>query len=131
MNKMAKAPARRRTAKGAEQNFREPADTDEARRRRRSSTNRILTILKAALNAAYRNGKAPADDAWRRVRPFPKAETPKLRYLQEDEIRRLVNACDPAFRPMVQAALLTGRSEERRVGKECVSTCRSRWSPYH
>src|SRR3546814_9906612 len=30
-------------------------------------------------------------------------------------------------------ALLQGgaRSEERRVGKECVSTCRSRWSPYH
>src|SRR3546814_17453408 len=27
--------------------------------------------------------------------------------------------------------LLQGRSEERRVGKECVSTCRSRWSPYH
>src|SRR3546814_16330340 len=26
---------------------------------------------------------------------------------------------------------LTGRSEERRVGKECVITCRSRWSPYH
>src|SRR3546814_3642876 len=25
----------------------------------------------------------------------------------------------------------TNRSEERRVGKECVSTCRSRWSPYH
>src|SRR3546814_5111843 len=24
-----------------------------------------------------------------------------------------------------------GRSEERRVGEECVSTCRSRWSPYH
>src|SRR3546814_13671551 len=24
-----------------------------------------------------------------------------------------------------------GRSEERRVGKECASTCRSRWSPYH
>src|SRR3546814_4971306 len=26
---------------------------------------------------------------------------------------------------------LAVRSEERRVGKECVSTCRSRWSPYH
>ena len=26
---------------------------------------------------------------------------------------------------------IEGRSEERRVGKECVSTCRSRWSPYH
>src|SRR3546814_5735475 len=29
-----------------------------------------------------------------------------------------------------QVAVLV-RSEERRVGKECVSTCRSRWSPYH
>src|SRR3546814_13477145 len=29
------------------------------------------------------------------------------------------------------AALRAARSEERRVGKECVSTCRSRWSPYH
>src|SRR3546814_12957811 len=27
--------------------------------------------------------------------------------------------------------LIALRSEERRVGKECVSTCRSRWSPYH
>src|SRR3546814_12267587 len=26
---------------------------------------------------------------------------------------------------------MRGRSEERRVGKECVSTCRTRWSPYH
>src|SRR3546814_1434787 len=32
---------------------------------------------------------------------------------------RLVTVCEEA------------RSEERRVGKECVSTCRSRWSPYH
>src|SRR3546814_15089476 len=27
--------------------------------------------------------------------------------------------------------VISRRSEERRVGKECVSTCRSRWSPYH
>src|SRR3546814_11564188 len=32
------------------------------------------------------------------------------------------------FQQIVQAGT---RSEERRVGKECVSTCRSRWSPYH
>src|SRR3546814_5426648 len=33
----------------------------------------------------------------------------------------------------IDAALarIQNRSEERRVGKECVSTCRSRWSPYH
>src|SRR3546814_14411315 len=29
------------------------------------------------------------------------------------------------------ASIPVHRSEERRVGKECVSTCRSRWSPYH
>src|SRR3546814_7074027 len=31
----------------------------------------------------------------------------------------------------VEMGLPDQRSEERRVGKECVSTCRSRWSPYH
>src|SRR3546814_14984713 len=35
-----------------------------------------------------------------------------------------VLALDHEYSPFV-------RSEERRVGKECVSTCRSRWSPYH
>src|SRR3546814_4298789 len=32
---------------------------------------------------------------------------------------------------LLVAGLVLVRSEERRVGKECVSTCRSRWSPYH
>src|SRR3546814_12187443 len=31
----------------------------------------------------------------------------------------------------IVAAQYPGRSEERRVGKECVRTCRSRWSPHH
>src|SRR3546814_5759515 len=42
---------------------------------------------------------------------------------------------DPAFAKAIGANWLVrqviGRSEERRVGKECVSTCRSRCSPYH
>src|SRR3546814_14604473 len=33
--------------------------------------------------------------------------------------------CGESYKPADE------RSEERRVGKECVSTCRSRWSPYH
>src|SRR3546814_14879580 len=43
----------------------------------------------------------------------------------------------PAFRSLGDQLLterldnLAPRSEERRVGKECVSTCRSRWSPHH
>src|SRR3546814_16196472 len=33
--------------------------------------------------------------------------------------------------PVGGDTMWANRSEERRVGKECVSTCRSRWSPYH
>src|SRR3546814_16198514 len=33
--------------------------------------------------------------------------------------------------PPLVTGFAASRSEERRVGKECVSTCRSRWSPYH
>src|SRR3546814_13126238 len=33
--------------------------------------------------------------------------------------------------PFDAVLVADSRSEERRVGKECVSTCRSRWSPYH
>src|SRR3546814_4598451 len=36
-----------------------------------------------------------------------------------------------AAAPRWGASRLVPRSEERRVGQECVSTCRSRWSPYH
>ena len=32
---------------------------------------------------------------------------------------------------LVDVMLVETRSEERRVGKECASMCRSRWSPYH
>src|SRR3546814_12671682 len=41
----------------------------------------------------------------------------------------LLDACIRLL-PGVMGAASRGRSEERRVGKECVSTCRSRWSPY-
>jgi integrase len=105
---LANAPARLRTAPGAVQNYRQTADTADARRSRRSSANRILTILKAALNVAYRNEKICDDSAWRRVRPFAKADAPRLRSLGDDESRRLVSACNANFRPMVIAALLTG-----------------------
>src|SRR3546814_7604278 len=37
----------------------------------------------------------------------------------------------PASYPVCSCQGAVRRSEERRVGKECVSTCRSRWSPYH
>ena len=43
----------------------------------------------------------------------------------------LPNGTGKTARVLVFARGAKARSEERRVGKECVSTCRSRWSPYH
>jgi integrase len=80
----------------------------EAVRRRRASANRVLTYLRAALNHAWRNGMVPSDDAWRRVKPFKSVDAPVIRYLSDDEIPRLLNACAGAFRDLVHAALLTG-----------------------
>jgi integrase len=81
----------------------------EAPRRRRSSANRVLTVLKAALNHARGEGKVtcPAD-AWAAVKAFREADKPKIRYLLADEITRLVNACLPDARALVTGALLTG-----------------------
>src|SRR3546814_20415824 len=43
--------------------------------------------------------------------------------------RERVHAAAPSFRTGAQSS--TGRSEERRVGQECVRTCGSWWTPYH
>jgi integrase len=107
---LAAAPARLRTRQSArQQNVREiDLEDPDAVRKRRATANRILGVLKAALNLAFRDGHAGSDEAWRRVRPFREASAPKVRYLDHSEAQRLVNACEPAFRPLVQCALLTG-----------------------
>jgi integrase len=107
---LASAPARRRTgAKAQTPNVRVIEETDQdGRRARRSTANNILTILKAMLNLAHRDGLVPSDDAWRRVKPFPKVASARIRYLTDEEAARLVNASDGVFRPLVIAALLTG-----------------------
>ncbi len=105
---IAAAPPRLRTRPGEKQNVRDTADDPEALRRRRASANRILTVLKAALNHAWREGKVPSDEAWRRVAPFREVEVARVRYLNRDECRRLVNASQQPLRTIVRAALLTG-----------------------
>ena len=106
--KMAETPPRLRTKPGTAQKHRQADASPEAVRRRRSTANRVLTILKAALNHAHREGRCSSDDAWRTVRGFREADAAKLRYLSDDEARRLTNACPADFRALVTAALLTG-----------------------
>jgi integrase len=85
-----------------------PLDDPEVQRRRKATANRVLTILKAALNMAWREGYVPSDDAWRRVKRFRNVDVPRIRHLNHAECERLLNACEPDFRRLVKAALLTG-----------------------
>jgi integrase len=105
---IAAAPPRLRTRPGETQKVRDTSDDPEAQRRRHATANRILTVLKAALNHAWREGKVATDDAWRRVAPFREADAARVRYLDRDECRRLVNASPEALRAIVRGALLSG-----------------------
>ncbi|MBS1091486.1 site-specific integrase [Gluconobacter sp. Dm-74] len=108
---LTKEARRLRTGKGATSRnvlpLPEAGDT-EAWRARRSTANRILTILKAALNHARHEGHVTGDDAWAAVKPFRAVDAAKLVYLTAEEAARLVNACPPDFRELVRGALLTG-----------------------
>jgi len=108
-NSLAIRPKRVRTRRGATRPAtREIENDDDARRKHKATANRILTMLKAALNRAFQAGRAASDQPWRRVKPFAKVDEAVVRYLSADEARRLVNACRQDFRRLVQAALLTG-----------------------
>jgi integrase len=115
---LAKKPARLRTSKNAKKKRTRRAVTDDEKRSRRSTANRVLTILKAGLNEKWREGDERVSEnreAWQPVRPLEGAESGRIRYLDANEIKRLVNACDPDFRDLVLAAFYTGA----RYGELC------------
>jgi integrase len=107
---LTKVAPRLRTKKGEPQRFSgvETDDPEEVSRRRRSTANRTLTILKAALNHAWHEQRIASDAAWRPVTAFREADAAKVRYLTVAEAQRLINASEDDFRILVRAALVTG-----------------------
>src|SRR3546814_13048351 len=82
-----------------------------------SMLRRLLQDYKADYAACVfdARGKTFRDDIY----PLYKANRPSM----PEELAAQIEPIHRAVKAL--------RSEERRVGKECVSTCRSRWSPYH
>lgn len=107
---VASAPKLVRSKSGATERATKPLDNEDgdAVRARRSTANRLLTILKAALNHAFREGDALSDEVWRKVKPFREVDVAVVRFLKPTEIVNLVAACDEGFRDLVRGALLTG-----------------------
>ncbi len=85
--------------------------TDDERSHRRATANRALAVLKAGLNYAFdkKIGHINNRDAWdRRLKPLEDAGVARNRYFSLDEVKRLLNAAAPDFRPLLRAALETG-----------------------
>jgi integrase len=112
---LVKVGPRVRTREGLEQRHSKIGRDADAFRARRSTANRTLTILKAALNRAWRDDKVASNAAWARVEPFKGVGAARVRYLTIAEAQRLTNVCDPDFRLLVRAALETGA----RYGELC------------
>ena len=83
-------------------------EDDEARRRSRDSANRVLGILKAALNLAFQDGLAADDRAWRRVGAFKGVGESRKVILAVKELQRLIDACPDGLRELVAAGAWTG-----------------------
>ncbi len=80
----------------------------EQKRKRQASVNRVLAILKAALNYAERTGKYQGPTPWKLVKSFRNVDATEHPYLSRDEAIRLQNACHPDFRQLVRGALESG-----------------------
>lgn len=106
--KLAEKPARVRSGRSKKQSYRSLPESQDGKRARRSTANRVLTVLKAMLNRAFQDGIAPDDSAWRKVKPFANADEARIRFLTDAEATRLVNASDAKLRQLIRAALLTG-----------------------
>lgn len=104
---LATQPAKVRSRKDKPR-FRAAPKTAEEKRARRATANRVLNVMKAVLNRAFHDSLAADDIAWRKVKPFAKADEARIRFLTDAEAVRLINACPKDLRALVQAALLTG-----------------------
>lgn len=84
------------------------SDDPEDIRRSKSGANRVLSMVKAALNLAFYNGQVASDREWRRVKPFKGADEARKLFLTDDQVKRLLEKTEGGFRALLRAAILIG-----------------------
>jgi len=89
--------------------FEKIPETTEELRRRQQSANRLLVVLKAALNYALAEGFVECSGAaWREIKIFPSIQYPRCKFLSDDEQHMVVAASEGEFKWLVTGALYTG-----------------------
>jgi integrase len=80
----------------------------DERRKRRTTANGTLSILRSALSMAFREGKIGNDNAWKFARGFPHVNVARVEDLSWTNAKRLVDAARPDLRRLILAGLYTG-----------------------
>jgi integrase len=89
--------------------------TDEEIRKSKATANRNLTIFKAMLNLAYKEGIVLSDRAWRSVEKFRNADGARKDFLTSDQMKSLLDSTEGYFLELLKAGVLTGA----RYGELC------------
>ncbi len=77
-------------------------------RRRRTTINRKLHILRAALNHGLELGMIDTDAAWKSVRTYRRTARTNNHFLEKDQLAKLLRHCDPGLARLVSVAVTTG-----------------------
>src|SRR3546814_12146481 len=115
-----------------------PRNTDDHPLHPRTARSDLTHLLQVVVASAQEPGQRAVILAGEGL--FERPERVEVEPVEVDVLRSDVDVCHwlrftlewvgcDAFVPTATKKIAHGRSEERRVGKECVSTCRSRWAP--
>src|SRR3546814_19694133 len=91
----------------------------------------LFTEMKAVCDAIESTGLYPFARVTAAGLAFEARQFPKASGYPEDAATGIAATALTGALDFFGIDVAPGRSEERRVGKECVSTCRSRWAQYH
>ena len=84
------------------------SDDPEVKRKSQDTANRVMGMLKAALNLAYRDGLVSSDKVWRRVERFKSVVKARTLFLSDKQVRELLDATTGDFHDLVELAVHTG-----------------------
>jgi hypothetical protein len=110
LDALATQPARVRSKK-SETKYRAAPKTQDQKRARRATANRILNVLKALLNRAFYDGLVGSDIEWRKVKPFGNADGSRKEHFTQAQALSLIEAArkiDPSLADLLEAGYHTG-----------------------